>query len=580
MRKADSSYFHVSYSGKKVLVLVPHQDDEINVAAISIQNFVHSGAEVFVAYSTNGDNRYSAETRIAEALASLSVLGVKHSNIFILGYGDTMIDLSLGKTKHIFDYEDVPLQYPNSRTETYGISGVHDFAYLTRKEHSKYCRRDYLRDLRELILYVKADIILCVDFDYHVDHRMLSLSFETVMGEILSRPNNDYMPEVFKRFAYSTAWYAVHDFFSDNLKETQKPSDRMIDSSCYSWDERVRIPAPENSRCTTLKNNTTAFALRQHKSQQALCFAAEAVINSDEIFFRRCTDSLTYSAKVTASSGKAEYVNDFMLLNVSDIYSEFPKWENYLWIPEPDDKDKIIRFHWEEGQRISYLRLWGNIEGEPVKRIKIFTDTGHESEYGPLPARGLPLDIKIPEQLNVTELTVKIIEQGSTESGFSEIEIFEHEEQKPVLMPFIQITSSGNFIYDYRRKHEEKIIPVECYSYRVSSPVHYDIQGPAHFDGMNLVFDGDDDVILRAYTEDNNIFCQSVFHTASEEEFRHLHSLQRREQKRIKRAVAYYSNKGIIRHIIMKYTKIFKDQGIVCTFRRIAKRITDMLLRR
>lgn len=192
-------------------------------------------------FSTNGDYSLSADIRLKEAADSLAVLGLNHSHIFILGYGDTLLNeesKSECNFTHIFYSEENVVVSPHGKSETYGAAGFQDFAYIISNKHSKYCRNDYLRDLRELILHVKPDIILAVDFDGHSDHRMLSLSFETIMGEILSRPGNDYRPEVFKRFAYSTAWSSVIDFFADNLKETQKPSDRMIDTRFLHHQEK------------------------------------------------------------------------------------------------------------------------------------------------------------------------------------------------------------------------------------------------------------------------------------------------------------------------------------------------------
>ena len=264
----DSSFFHTSYAGKRVLVLAPHQDDELNIAGRSIQNFVKAGAEVFVAFSTNGDGYFSifnftAEGRLSEAVNALRVLGVDTEHIIAMGYGDTFNKFPGG---HTFYSEDTPFTSSRGKTHTYGAAGLQDFSYLMRHEHSRYCRSDYLRDLEELILYVHADVILAVDFDRHSDHRMLSLCFEQAMGKILSRPGNDYRPEVFKRFAYSTAFDAVSDLFADNLLETKKPENMTctdpIDTSCYAWKGRVRFPVPECGRKPLLEGNPIAEALR------------------------------------------------------------------------------------------------------------------------------------------------------------------------------------------------------------------------------------------------------------------------------------------------------------------------------
>ena len=86
----NNSFYNQKYSGIKVLVLVPHEDDEINLAGSMIVNFINLGAEVYVCFSTNGDYQISAEVRLKEAANSLVVLGCKKENIFFLGYGDTL----------------------------------------------------------------------------------------------------------------------------------------------------------------------------------------------------------------------------------------------------------------------------------------------------------------------------------------------------------------------------------------------------------------------------------------------------------------------------------------------------------
>ncbi|MBQ6003059.1 MAG: PIG-L family deacetylase, partial [Synergistaceae bacterium] len=94
----DSSFFHESYSGRRVLILVPHQDDEINVAANSIQNFTKAGADVYVMFANSGDyyGHYNFDVRMSEAANALKVLGLDKSHIFILGYGETLNNAESG----------------------------------------------------------------------------------------------------------------------------------------------------------------------------------------------------------------------------------------------------------------------------------------------------------------------------------------------------------------------------------------------------------------------------------------------------------------------------------------------------
>ena len=523
----------------------------------------------------------SAEQRLSEATNSLKVLGLGKERIFILGYGDGSMNIpGHDRPEHVFCSGETPITSPAGHSETYGAAGLQDFAFIARGVHSAYCGNNYRQDLKELILTVKADIIIATDFDVHQDHRMLSLSFDTVMGEILSRPGNDYFPEVFRRFAYCTAYHAKPDLFdSDFILSTAKPEEEtsqgLIDTSYYTWPERVRFPVPEKSREPYARNILTK-AINQHKSQNKIYIAfarAEGIINSDEVFWRRRTDSLSFSAKVTATSGNPAHAHDFRLFNVSDIFSRTPKRENYLWIPDEDDNAKELIFTWDSPQEISQAKLWGNIDGVPVQRVSITMDSGYNCEVGPLPEKGLPLTLNIPAQKGVRECRVKILSQGSKESGLAEIEFFAENEQPPVVKPFIQIMTGGNFVYIYPRKPDEIIVPAECYAYRCDEAVKYSVEGPASFDGENLRFEpgNNDDVVLTAETE-SGIYCRSVFRAVSMKDIMKARKIRAREKRRIRFAVFTYP----ARKRILKYMTTLR-KGPAYLLKRLAEKVAGKI---
>ena len=85
--KLANSFLDATAKGQKVLVFVPHEDDEINVAGSVMYDYVQKGAEVYCVFTTNGDYSFWAKTRMQEAWQSLQILGVQH--VLFLGYGDT-----------------------------------------------------------------------------------------------------------------------------------------------------------------------------------------------------------------------------------------------------------------------------------------------------------------------------------------------------------------------------------------------------------------------------------------------------------------------------------------------------------
>ena len=84
-KMCDNSFFHQSLADTNVLVVVPHQDDEINLMRDLLVSLQNCKATVYVAYTTNGDYSVPANVRYQEAIESLRILGVPKEQIIFLG---------------------------------------------------------------------------------------------------------------------------------------------------------------------------------------------------------------------------------------------------------------------------------------------------------------------------------------------------------------------------------------------------------------------------------------------------------------------------------------------------------------
>lgn len=416
---------------KKCLIIVPHQDDEVLLAGDLIQLLSASGVDVRVLFSTNGDWKYSPEVRIREAMNSLEILGnIPKDHIILLGYGDNYTD---AEHSHYYYARSGSAISASMHDVTYGVCGIPDFAFVQKGEHSKYNKVAFVNDLKNAVLSANADLIVCIDFDEHPDHKMLSLSFEEAMGMILSE-NSQYKPIVLKGFAYCTGYTAVNDFFDRRLEDTvipkvgeiEKYHYEMIGTSVYEWKNRICIPAPKCSKSRNLLKNVKARALAQHKTQYII-LRAPRIINGDEVFWLRRTDAISYSAEVSTSSGNGKYLNDFRLLNVDDIDSVEPHFCDYLWMPS--DEKKEARFTWKEPQSISQVRLYGNAQGAGrVLKTLILFDNGYALECGPLPDKGNVLILNFEKQMNVTACSLRILESVGSDCGIAECEFYETQE--------------------------------------------------------------------------------------------------------------------------------------------------------
>lgn len=505
-----NSFFDKNYFGTRILILAPHPDDEINVAGNMILNLSAAKAEIFVAYSTNGDFDISADIRAQEAVNSLKILGVPPEKIIFLGYGDTFN----GKgNPHIF-YAENPTTSPAGHKKTYAPKNFVDYAKKTFGKHSFYTKKSFKRDLKSLILELRANIIFCVDFDSHADHRTLSVLFEEVLGEILSE-NSNYRPEVYKKFAYSTAFTAAPDFYATNLRATPKPklgeTDTydfdFIDRANYIWENRVRFPVAEVCRQTILKDNPLAEAIFAHKSQKNE-WNALRILNSDEVFFERRTDSQTFSAKITATSGDSSKVCDFKIIDTKNVDIYPPQIENNLWQPSADDLQKKLFFEWNEPIQVQKIVIYGNPLDNFAEKIslKLVFDklTVNFADFKifniEIPARGCPFAFNT-EKFYVKRAEITAINPKNN-FGLAEVEFFANVEPLRKIPPFIKIISKDNFIYRYVVPYEIDKISLEIYRFHVENPVK--ITATAHDETILSEIITDDELILN-FGEENEI---------------------------------------------------------------------------
>lgn len=59
----DNSFYDSQFKNKKVMVIVPHEDDDLLISGQVLPPMYKNGADVRVVFATNGDKRVSAYTR-------------------------------------------------------------------------------------------------------------------------------------------------------------------------------------------------------------------------------------------------------------------------------------------------------------------------------------------------------------------------------------------------------------------------------------------------------------------------------------------------------------------------------------
>ena len=432
------------YANKKILILVPHEDDELNLVGGFLELEKINKKNCYISFLTNGDFDFLCKTRIKEAKKSLKYLGIPNDNIIFMGYADQLYN----EKSHIYHtYSPNIFTSKNGHKKTYCINDV-DYHYKIKKEHNDYNYNSLLEDIVLLIENIKPDIIFAIDFDSHPDHRCCSLTFEKAMGIVLKN-NLNYSPQVFKGFAYPTVYKGIDDFNDINVKSTQFNSESFslsfMQNPYYNWNERVRFPVGNKVLNKNLILNKLYKNLKKHRSQ-LIIKKSYSIINSDQIFWQRRTDNLAMHSKIEVSSGNKEYLNDFMLFdckNILDGNKKKPEIDFLSWIPSDTDKNKIIKFEFNEHKNIKEIILYKdlNYKKNSIKNIEIRLSNNYKKKF--------ELDDELKNTLSINQNNINWIEikvlDKKISSGFSEIEIFEAKE---IINEYIKILNKDDFVYN------------------------------------------------------------------------------------------------------------------------------------
>lgn len=452
------------FKDKNVLVFVPHEDDELNILSGVVEQYVAAGSTVRIVYMTYGDYYDKADTRIAEAQAAADFYGISRSNLIFFGYGDQW------QGTHIYNSTgDEICTSRSGRTATYEAGGI------TPYRSENYTRNNLLNDFKSVIEEYMPDTMFVVDYDRHPDHRANGLLFDEALSSILAETEN-YNPVVYKAFAYGTAWEAEKDFYDgENIPSTVSPTpyrSYLVDVNCYDWDDRIRFPMA-NGSLGYLINATSVYKAYSLQASQDAYKQSIRVINSDKVFFRRDTSSLTYAADITVSSngGDAYKLNDFKIVDSEDISVEyFNDFTAGTWVPSAGDNQKEVTVKFKKVSSLSMIRLYDSVSTDDnVLTGTITLSDGTVIPFDNLTKNGSATDVAFEKKNNITGFTIKITSCEGKKAGFTEIEAYADIPSYPD-DSFIKIEDTdGTFAYEYTMPKGTQTFSL--YSYECSADV-------------------------------------------------------------------------------------------------------------
>lgn len=311
-------------------IFVPHQDDEINLVGNILSQLTRE-YEVYIVYSSIDSAVKKGNIRKREAIAACDVYSIKKDHIIFMGYPDT----------------------PNKEGHHYFTDG----------------NKEIVLDIEQIINKLRPKLIIGTDFDFHSDHRMLSIALDEAIRKVILG-DADYRPRYLKGFCYETAYYGVDDYSATSLADTVVGKE-LLGNLTYRWKDRISIKSNEKEGLITKKK---AFkALKCHKSQHAILHA-RSIINADNVFWEKRTDNLLLDAnvKITTTSGDESKLNDFKVIDSNDIITIDQTVIDYgkcLW--RASERSAKICIDWPKPVRFDRIVLHGNPSNTTKQAIKI-----------------------------------------------------------------------------------------------------------------------------------------------------------------------------------------------------------------
>ena len=164
------------------------------------------------------------------------------------------------------------------------------------------------------------------------------------------------------------------------------------------------------------------------------------------MFWKRRTDSLGLNSNIKVSSGNASFLNDFMLLESTDVSDYEHEPFDGVWIPEDDKKEAV--FELESTTYINEIVLYDNPSlDDNVLDASIIFDDGTKIKTGELNKKGIATSVPVNKD-NVSSFTIKIEKTEGKSAGLTEVEAFDGEEIfEGSFISFMD--EDENFVYDY-----------------------------------------------------------------------------------------------------------------------------------
>ena len=274
----------------KIMVIVPHQDDELLLTAGVLYSAAHAGLNPHVVMVTNGDygchDHSVGYARLRETLTGVEMLGVPNEQVTFLGYADTGMPRAESFLAGLYDETDENKVHPSHcGTETYGLPEKPDFHAQHFGMPAPYTKAGFVQDLKAVLDEIEPDSIITTALcDTHGDHSGL---YQFICDELRSRREaGKKVPTLYTGIVHSPAGDENWPL-RDGVRPLTCP-EGLESASTLRWENRIVLPVPQEMLNEDLAQNLKHRAISCHKTAlkpDAVDFLY-SFVKADEVFWK------------------------------------------------------------------------------------------------------------------------------------------------------------------------------------------------------------------------------------------------------------------------------------------------------
>ncbi len=283
-----------THSHVDALIIAPHPDDEILMAAGAMKRAIDLHLRVAVVLVTNGDlgcdrNGY---LRQRESVAALKELGIRETDIYSLGYPDgALVDLNTEPLPPRLQRNAAGACAPHAGTYADTTSERLDFHSARTGTSASWTAENLVADLSMLLDTLDpSEVYLPHSIDEHPDHRMTYVYFRRAIDRLDAVPNVVHRSIVHAGRCWPSDCQTFASF-ELGMPPLPVPLDRYVPTERRSIDAKLKFKLIQHHK-SQLDDWIRSFARRDE------IFFSESYVKDGKRWVRRGSRAVNASTRI------------------------------------------------------------------------------------------------------------------------------------------------------------------------------------------------------------------------------------------------------------------------------------------